>query len=531
MILRNILILFLTLYISTVYAQSVTGPVHTGAPLQFTDGGSNSCYPYQAVFSSLTCSNGVATVGSGGSGGSGTIQPGTTNLVSEYVGIGTTTIGPTSSLYAVGGNIGIGTAAPRVPLDVIGIGTTAVNGGGVLINSGNVGIGTGNAITPFYVYSPITGTSAVATFQTAGTNPVIRLIGLNGGAVINQIIGGSGAISSPSAWRTWIDGSGSSNNGFDLYSNAQSTHYGSLGVDSASNVVLTQYQAANNILLSGGNVGIGTTIPQGGLIVMNGNVGVGTWKPIGFLNVKGDSTSAFLVQKANGGNIFAVDTTSSYVDLGGGVGSSVMSVSTSGKASLYNAGVLGWAVSGGSDTTNLDVGFSRLAVGKIAVGNATQGNATGTFIAGNIGVGTIQPQFLLQVNGSVGIGTTILNSNPQPLTVNNLIGFNGEWPVGNAPDSTTTTIDWNKGNNQFVTLTGTTAVTIAFTHPTFGSSSKLTLRVVQGSGGSKLVTTWPATILWQGGAAPTLTTGAAKSDLCTFDWNGTSDFGICSLNF
>lgn len=40
--------------------------------------------------------------------------------------------------------------------------------------------------------------------------------------------------------------------------------------------------------ISSGNVGIGTTIPQGGLIVMNGNVGLGTWTPTQTLTVIGN---------------------------------------------------------------------------------------------------------------------------------------------------------------------------------------------------------------------------------------------------
>lgn len=39
------------------------------------------------------------------------------------------------------------------------------------------------------------------------------------------------------------------------------------------------------------NVGIGTTNPQGGLVVMSGNVGIGTWKPNALLNINGGNVS------------------------------------------------------------------------------------------------------------------------------------------------------------------------------------------------------------------------------------------------
>lgn len=109
------LILLLFLFLPAIsYAQSVTGPQHTGAPLNVTDG-STSCYPYSISVSpgSLSCANGIASLTSGG--GSGNVGIGTVNNFAGYVGV--STIGPFQTVE-VAGNVGIGTTKPISQLDI-----------------------------------------------------------------------------------------------------------------------------------------------------------------------------------------------------------------------------------------------------------------------------------------------------------------------------------------------------------------------------------------------------------------------------
>lgn len=56
-------------------------------------------------------------------------------------------------------------------------------------------------------------------------------------------------------------------------------------------------QNTTDISFAGGNVGIGTTNPQGALTVMNGNVGIGTWISPSSLQVIGGGTATELVNK------------------------------------------------------------------------------------------------------------------------------------------------------------------------------------------------------------------------------------------
>lgn len=103
------------------------------------------------------------------------------------------------------------------------------------------------------------------------------------------------------------------------------------------------------------------------------------------------------------------------------------------------------------------------------------------------------------------------------------IGFTQQTATGDG----TTTINWTLGNKFFFTF-GSQNETFTFTQPT--NPCNLLLVLTQDGTGSRLAT-WPNTVKWPAGTAPTLTTAASAVDIVTFYWDGTNYFGNSSLAF
>ena len=86
----------------------------------------------------------------------------------------------------------------------------------------------------------------------------------------------------------------------------------------------------------------------------------------------------------------------------------------------------------------------------------------------------------------------------------------------------TTTINWNSGNVQIVTLTGT----VTFAAPSnLKDGAIYTLMVKQDGTGSRTAT-WNAVFKWPGGTAPVLTTTANAVDIFTFVSDGTNLYNL-----
>lgn len=105
----------------------------------------------------------------------------------------------------------------------------------------------------------------------------------------------------------------------------------------------------------------------------------------------------------------------------------------------------------------------------------------------------------------------------------NTIGFTQQTATGDG----STTIDWKLGN-KFKFTFGAQNDTFTFTAPS--NPCNILLMLVQDGTGSRTAT-WPGTVKWPGGSAPTLTTGANSIDIIAFYYDGTNYYGVESLDF
>src|SRR4051794_35322942 len=93
-------------------------------------------------------------------------------------------------------------------------------------------------------------------------------------------------------------------------------------------------------------------------------------------------------------------------------------------------------------------------------------------------------------------------------------------------DAATITMDWNVSENHQVTLAGNR--TLVFSNPVNGCVYRV--KVTQDATGSRTLS-YPSTVKWVGGSAPSLTATASRTDLLTFVWDGVSYLGTSNLNF
>jgi hypothetical protein len=96
----------------------------------------------------------------------------------------------------------------------------------------------------------------------------------------------------------------------------------------------------------------------------------------------------------------------------------------------------------------------------------------------------------------------------------------------NGNSGTAKTINWNNSIKEKMTLTGN--CTLSFTAPL--GPCNLTLMVYYSSSTAYTIT-WPATVKWAGGTAPTPTRVSGKYDIFTFFYDGIYYYGMAGLNF
>lgn len=99
-----------------------------------------------------------------------------------------------------------------------------------------------------------------------------------------------------------------------------------------------------------------------------------------------------------------------------------------------------------------------------------------------------------------------------------------EYDNGNS--GTSKTVDWAaNGHKQKITMTGD--CTFTFTAP--AGPCNLLMKMIQDGAGSR-VPTWPGTVKWPGGTKP-VHSGASKTDIVSFYYDGTNYYGVANMNF
>lgn len=149
-----------------------------------------------------------------------------------------------------------------------------------------------------------------------------------------------------------------------------------------------------------------------------------------------------------------------------------------------------------------------------------------------IGTTTPDPTYAVDIVGEVNtdtgyrVGDTVLVNVNRDVLNARTASFGSEYSNG-SQSGPSYTIDWNNGQKQTITLAGN-ITTLTLTAP--AGVGNFLLRIVQDATGSRTIT-WPSSVKWPGGTAPTLSSGPNQEDIVTFYYNGTNYYGVASLNF
>lgn len=327
---------------------------------------------------------------SSGGGGTGNVGIGTTGRIPVY--LNSTTIGsPYVNVMDSNGNVGIGTSTAGKKLTIGSTGQATIDNGGNVNTSGNL-IVTGSIAG----FGPNSGnTNLIDAGLDQNSLTMVSLSNTNGGASAQDYFR---ATNGTDFVQMGVNGTGSATSGIFVAGDGilDSTSNLDLTTVAAGKVIKFGINSAEKMRLdANGNVGIGTTTPQGALVVTNGNIGIGTWVPSAAFSIGAKSAGVHVFQVTATGNV----NTNGAVTAGFGVAGSTLTA-TSGEVNAFAGSSNGFTLSNNTNSRITDDGTADRWV------FTNSGFKTLALVGGNVGIGTTIPQGGLTVmNGNVGIGT------------------------------------------------------------------------------------------------------------------------------
>lgn len=440
-----------------------------------------------------------------------------------------------TKMNIIGSNVGIGTTSPYAKLSVVGpvvaeyfhaTSTTANTLGGVILGPN------GSSGAPTYAFTNQTNTG----FYYTGFSAIVPAIA---GVGYSQFVAGGFSVGNNSLM--FGTGIGGTDNTFLTYNSANKLTLGStaggtngtlilgtMGIGSTSPNAFLTVSATSS--LSNLPIFNAIAVPSAGAtttamtILSTGNVGIGTANPATLLDISGVTTHRgdILTSANNTNNLGASATRFNNVYTQFLFASGI-------RADAYNDAANGVSILVHSGTTNSFYDGAGVVTMTMDSGKITN-------FLGNVGIGTSSPYAKLSVvgetvstyftattttatstfAGGVGIGTTTPSTK---LEINNSLAFTKE--INQTSSSNAVTVDFRTGNYQQInTLTENTTVTLVAPNNK-SAVGQLQIRFVMDGVGGYTVT-WPASVKWPGGTAPTLTTFAGTSDIIGFWYDGTN---------
>jgi hypothetical protein len=248
-------------------------------------------------------------------------------------------------------------------------------------SSGNVGVGITTPSASLHVAGDIRlasaadGTNALWYYRLSSNNWSLNTT--NGVGEVYRISGNS---------QTFYQ-VGTFSNSLTVTPGGNSTTQG-LVVTSGSYPAATLLRVGvDSLVVTGSNVGIGTTTPTVPLEI--GRTSGGTQAKLRLW-----SGNVQWAQLEGGDSLLDINVFGGYAAHISRNGGYKLAIPANSQFAFAAAN------GGGSPISTLDTGISRLSAGKVSIGNGTVGDTSGTLIATNIGIGKTTPNATLDINGN-----------------------------------------------------------------------------------------------------------------------------------